>query len=149
MVYYKTGQNTEKARQLTDRTLLRHRARALPNQIVCYMSRILECLSKWCYCHHGRCRWRIHWLLFFIWNEKCRRYHWPSAYITTRLTSCWRPCCQKRPLLKLSIIMVFEPWLKEMILYPFILPEINCCLWVSKNHYILLQLLVLKLPGNS
>ena len=35
------GKNTNKARQLTDRALLHHNARALANQIVRYMSLVL------------------------------------------------------------------------------------------------------------
>ena len=86
---------------------------------------ILESLSKRRFCQHGRQPevnrvvidgewWRqpfsfeitnvkAEWLPLLISNENGWRHHSPS--ITARFTSGWRPCWQKRRLLKLSNIL--------------------------------------------
>ena len=85
---------------------------------------LLESLSKRRFCPHGRQpevnrvvidgEWwcqpfsfeitnvKAEWLPLLISNENGWRHH--SQSITARITSGWRPCWQKRRLLKLSIM---------------------------------------------
>ena len=95
---------------------------------------LIESLSRRRFCQHGRQPevnravidgewWRqpfsfeitnakAEWLPLLISNENGWRHHLPS--ITARFTSGWRPCWQKRRLLKLSIKVHTHGWRQLM-----------------------------------
>jgi hypothetical protein len=76
---------------------------------------LVEIMSAW-----------LDWLPFLISSNKCWRHYSPS--ITARLTSGWRPCCQKYRLLNKSNKLSIIAWAHKAFITNNVSSKIQFCL---------------------